>query len=402
MDTLSSYVIVGAGGKGERMGCNKQLLELEGKPVFIRTLEAFDNHPLIDGIILVRPQESKDEFHSLVDKFKIKKVIAEADAGKERQFSMYNGLQKVPKCSVVLFHNGANPLVTDREITETIKEAYNKGAAVVALPVKDTIKIVKDGKVVKTLNRSELWAMQTPQAIRYEIALNAYEFVIKNNLTITDDVQAVELFNNSIPISIVPAAPQNIKLTTPLDLIIAKSYLGKSQPAINFEFVYGIGEDSHEFQTINEHMDTSNEKHLVLGGVIISREMSFKANSDGDVILHAVSRAILSAIAGPQIDYFADELAKNGVIDSKVYLANILKYAKEKGYVPNELRIVIEGKQPKLKDHINLIRSSLASLLSIPEEKVGIIAHSGEGLSDFGRGQGVRCISFVSMKKNNS
>ncbi len=402
---FSNYVIIGAGGKGERMGCNKQLLELKGKPVFIRSLEAFDSHPLIDGIILVRPSELAKEFKTLVEKFNIKKVYAEADAGKERQHSMYNGLQKVPECSVVLFHNGANPLVTEREITECIKEAYNNGAAVVAHPVKDTIKRVRDMLVVETLRRSELWAMQTPQAIRYEIALKAYENIITNNLQCTDDVQAVELLDPSIKIKIVQASPQNIKLTTPADIVIAESFLESREINVQerYETVFGIGEDSHEFLSESEKMKEENErkitKRLFLGGALISSEMAFKANSDGDAVLHAISRAILSAVSGPSLDFFADDLAKKGEIDSKIYLKAILNYANERGYKVQEARVIIEAGKPKLMYHIEKIKESIAALLEIDKEKVGLAVHSGEKLSPMGHGKGLRAFACVSMRK---
>ncbi|MCX8202459.1 MAG: 2-C-methyl-D-erythritol 4-phosphate cytidylyltransferase [Candidatus Micrarchaeota archaeon] len=400
---LSSYAIIGAGGKGERMGCNKQLLELKGKPIVIRTLEAFDQHPLVDGIILVRPAELENEFRNLIKKYEIKKIADIADAGPERQYSMYNGLQKVKNCSVVLFHNGANPLVTEREITECIKEAYNHGAAVVASPVKDTIKRVKDMLVKETLRRSELWAMQTPQAIRYEIAVKAYEHVIKGNIQCTDDVQAVELFDSSVTIKIVQASPQNIKLTTPADVLIAERFLDPSESRSYCETVFGIGEDSHEFMKEAEKIAEDNEKQinkcLVLGGVVISSEMAFKANSDGDAVLHAISRAILSAINGPSIDFFADDLAKKGQIDSRIYLKSILAYSKEKGFVPNEARIIIEAGKPKLTYHLEKIKENIAFLLGIDKEKVGLAVHSGEKLSLFGHGKGVRAFAFVSMKK---
>ena len=412
---LSTYVIIGAGGKGERMGRNKQLLELDGKPVFIRTLEVFEEHPLIDGIVLVRPPELKAQFSGLVNKYGITKVISEADSGSERHFSMYNGLKKVPKCGVVLFHNGANPLVTDREITECIKEAYNHGAAVVANPVKDTIKKVEDSKVVQTLKRSELWAMQTPQGIRHHLALKAYAHIIYQKVSCTDDVQAVEIYDPSIQIRIVKASPQNIKLTTPMDIVVANAILSEQNPEFRavsdsvFNSVYGLGEDSHVFEVDGMQLlepekgavADKNKVHkaLVIGGVKISNEMSFKANSDGDIVLHAISRAISSSVGGPQLDFFADKLAKEGQIDSAIYLAKVVEYAREKGYVVNEARVVIEGGRPRLLHHLDQIRARLSELLAVPDEKIGLAVHSGENLTTFGRGKGMKSLAFISMKK---
>ena len=409
---LSTYVIVGAGGKGERMGRNKQLLELNGKPVFIRTLEVFDKHPLIDGIVLVRPPELKAQFSRLVNKYGITKVVSEADSGSERHFSMYNGLQKVPKCGVVLFHNGANPLVTDREITECIKEAYNHGAAVVANPVKDTIKKVEDSRVVQTLKRSELWAMQTPQGIRHSLALKAYAHIIYQKVSCTDDVQAVEIYDPSVQIRIVTASPQNIKLTTPTDIVVANAILSQESSGVKMPFdlsasmVFGLGEDSHEFEIDGTQLLESDavpkkevQKALVIGGVKISNEMSFKANSDGDIVLHAISRAITSSVGGPQLDFFADKLAKEGQIDSALYLAKVIEYAREKGYIVNDARVVIEGGRPRLLHHLDQIRAKLSELLAVSEDKIGLAVHSGERLTAVGRGKGMKSLAFVSMKR---
>ncbi len=412
---LSTYVIIGAGGKGERMGRNKQLLELSGKPVFIRTLEKFESHPLIDGIVLVRPPELKVQFSGLINKYGIKKIISEVDSGSERHFSMYNGLQKVPKCGVVLFHNGANPFVTDREITECIKEAYNHGAAAVANPVKDTIKKVEDSRVIETLKRSELWAMQTPQGIRYDLALKAYAHIIHQNVLCTDDVQAVEIYDPSVKIKIVKASPQNIKLTNPIDLVVANAILNEQNPGFQqisssiLSIVYGIGEDSHEFEVDETQLldqgdklpENKNkiQKVLVIGGVKISNEMSFKANSDGDIVLHAISRAISSSVGGPQLDFFADKLAKEGQIDSTIYLAKVIEYAKEKGYVVNDARVIIEGGRPRLLHHLDQMRTRLSELLAVSEENIGLVVHSGERLTSFGRGIGMRSLAFISMKK---
>jgi len=223
---VSTYVIVVAGGEGTRMGQNKQLMLLAGKPVIAHTLEAFQNHHSIDGIILVRPRALAAEFSSVVETFEISKVKSEADSGAARQESVYNGLMKTPKCDIVLVHNGANPFVTEEEITGCINAANEHGAAAVAHLVKDTIKVVNSDEFVQnTLDRSTLRAMQTPQGLRYDVAMGAYAHIIKNNISCTDDIQAAELFDQRIKAKIVPASLQNIKLTTPMDIVFAEAFL---------------------------------------------------------------------------------------------------------------------------------------------------------------------------------
>jgi len=224
--SVSTCVIIVAGGTGSRMGQNKQLMPLLGKPVVAHTLEAFQRHPMISGIVLVRPQELAQEFRGIVNKFELSKVVQEADSGPTRQESVYNGLMKTPRCEIVLVHNGANPLVTEEEITGCINAARTYGAAAVAQPVKDTIKAVdKEEFVRNTLDRSMLRAMQTPQGLRYDLALNAYRHIISNNLSCTDDIQAAEMFDKDLRAKIVPASYQNIKLTTQTDVTFAESVL---------------------------------------------------------------------------------------------------------------------------------------------------------------------------------
>ncbi len=160
-------------------------------------------------------------------------------------------------------------------------------------------------------------------------------------------------------------------------------------------FRVGFGTDSHRFES-------SKVKPLVLGGVCLSHDGGLQANSDGDVILHALFNAISQACGNYSIGYYADELFKKGITDSREYLKIALKMAKEKGYRIGNVGIMVEAKKPYLgQEEVDKIRRSIAELLDIEEDAVGLTFTSGEGLTSFGRGEGILAQSIVSLYRDD-
>ena len=229
-----NYGIIVAAGKSERMGpsVDKAFLSLGNKPVLAYSLLAFEHCPLIDGVILVVRKDRLDGARSMAQMYgcnKVKKVVA---GGSQRQASVINGLSALDdeislgeEVRVIAIHDGARPCVTVELIAETIQSAKRYGSGVAAVKVTDTIKSVDRGvNVDKTLDRSKLWAAQTPQAFKYDLLTKAYEGVQKKKLIITDDASAVELTKGDV--RLVPAGQTNIKITTPDDLALAATLLG--------------------------------------------------------------------------------------------------------------------------------------------------------------------------------
>lgn len=208
-------VIIVAGGSGTRMGRPKQMLPLNGKPVLVRSIEAFKKVPRTGEIIVVT---GSDIFALLAKKFK---GLVHALPGETRLKSVQNGLALVsPKYSLVAVHDGARPLVDPKDIANCLASASKSKAAVLAVPVKDTIKQVKNGKVQNTLDRTVLYAAQTPQC--YETA--ALKLALKKYgrfKNATDESQLVE--KTGIKVEIVSSSYRNIKITTPEDLVIAEA-----------------------------------------------------------------------------------------------------------------------------------------------------------------------------------
>jgi 2-C-methyl-D-erythritol 4-phosphate cytidylyltransferase len=218
-------VVIPAAGQGKRMGAgqNKQFIELQSIPVIIHTLRVFDHDPWCKSIILVINEKEKEQFERLLRHYRIQKVAAMVNGGEERQHSVYNGLLAVKDADIVLIHDGARPFVTKSLIHRLVESVQQCGAAIAAVPVKDTIKRVKDFVVTETVERSSLWSVQTPQAFRRSLVLQAHEQAKKAGYIGTDDASLVERMGHHV--KIVEGDYQNIKLTTPEDLIFAEAIL---------------------------------------------------------------------------------------------------------------------------------------------------------------------------------
>jgi 2-C-methyl-D-erythritol 4-phosphate cytidylyltransferase len=227
---MTSAVIVAA-GKGTRMGSHvdKLFLRLNGLPVVGHTWARFDRAACIDEIILVARQGMESAFCSLATELHCQKPFRVVPGGKERQDSVWNGLEAVStQTEIVAIQDAARPCTSDEIIAATIMAARHSGAAVAAQPVNDTIKESADGKWVgRTLDRSRLWAVQTPQTFRVEVIRQALATVRSRGLLVTDDTAACELVGQ--PVQLVPSAHPNPKVTRPEDLPYIELLLRISQ-----------------------------------------------------------------------------------------------------------------------------------------------------------------------------
>lgn len=158
----------------------------------------------------------------------------------------------------------------------------------------------------------------------------------------------------------------------------------------------GIGQDSHK---IKLNLSRPTKKPLVLGGVLVDKELGVEANSDGDVLIHALCNALNTAIGYGSLDLYAGPMYKKGIIDSKEYLKVALKMVKEKGYRINNVAFTVEAKKPRLEAHREKICDSLAKLLGVEKEKIGMAFTSGEKLTSFGKGEGIQAFCLVSLVK---
>jgi len=228
---MAYEVIIPAAGQGKRMqaGKNKLFLKINEMPIFIHTLKIFEQDSSCNQIWLVINPEEEQEMKEWIDKFGIQKNIHFVSGGKERQYSIYNAVKLLENNSVVLVHDAARPFIHTNQIEKLTEVAKENGAAVLAVPIKDTVKKISGDTVDKTIDRSSLWAIQTPQAFRISILKKAYEQAIKDDFLGTDDASLVERLGQEV--KIVLGDYDNIKLTTPEDLYFAEAIMQKRKNA---------------------------------------------------------------------------------------------------------------------------------------------------------------------------
>lgn len=212
-------VIVAAGSSRRMEGQDKLLVPLAGKPLITHTLRAFEDCAAIDEVVVVLSASSAGDILPLLRPFK--KVTHTSRGGLRRQDSVRNGLRTLPGPDIVVVHDGARPLVTPGIISHGVTLARTAGAAAAAMPIVDTLKAARDdGRVIRTVPRAGLWAVQTPQAFRFDLLLDAHERVTTD---VTDDCALVEQAGH--PVILYEGSRFNLKVTTPEDIAVAEALL---------------------------------------------------------------------------------------------------------------------------------------------------------------------------------
>jgi 2-C-methyl-D-erythritol 4-phosphate cytidylyltransferase len=222
-----NVAIIAAAGQGTRMGGKraKQFLELAGTPIIMHTLKSFEQCDIIQEIIVVLPEQDVAGFFSLINEYGLRKLRKIVPGGATRAESVLRGLEAVSPTAVeiVTVHDGIRPFVTSDEITQTVRAAREKGAAILVAPETDTVKEVKDGEVLRTLRREGLRRALTPQCFHYDLLRRAYQEADVLDPELTDESSLVERLGVSV--AIVEGSSRNIKLTRPEDLLIAEALL---------------------------------------------------------------------------------------------------------------------------------------------------------------------------------
>jgi len=219
--------IIAAAGQGRRLAAAvaKQYLSVGGMPILARTLRIFDENPLVGGIVLAVGADQREALEERVlCSYPCRKLLEVVPGGAERQESVARALEAVsPRCEVVVIHDGVRPLLSQGLLTAVIEAARRSGAAVAAVPARDTVKDVEAGLVRATLDRSRIWLAQTPQAFFTDLIRRAHEAAAREGIQGTDDAVLVERLGASV--EIVPGSEENIKVTTAADLIVAEAVL---------------------------------------------------------------------------------------------------------------------------------------------------------------------------------
>ncbi len=389
-----NHVIILAAGQGQRMSMkkDKMLLSICNKPLIYYSLMAYNDHPEIDSITVVANKNNQEDIEIATKSYKFPKIKKIILGGILRQNSLIKGLQALERIAkpndIIIVHNGDNPLPSEEEISKTIASAKKHGACISGHFLTSTIKEVDDMHVIKTHDRKRLFAAETPQAAKYKIIKKALSNAIKKHLDITDEAMMLEQIKQKV--AYIPAHENNFKITTQADYAKLRIILGD----LPENFRVGIGQDSHMFE--------EKTKGLTIGGIFLKDSLKLKANSDGDVILHAIFNALSQAIGDMSLGFYADKECEKGVKDSKKYLKLILKKIQKEKFKINSLGIMIEATVPKIDPLVSPMKKSLSSILGLPPQRIGITATTGEECSVFGEGLGMQCFVIASLIKEKS
>lgn len=372
-----NYAVVVAAGRGVRMGAavNKVLLPLCGEPVIRHAVRAFCEADEIDGVVVVASADETEQMRAAL--CGLEKVCAIVPGGLTRQESVKNGLDALPKeARIALVHDGARPLISRELIARCIRQTENCGSAVVCTPVTDTVKVEKDGCVVRTLDRSQLRAVQTPQCFFAGELKAAYEAAARDGVSVTDDASVMEHVGHSV--HLLESSEVNFKLTTPEDLRRAEEIIGERKFMQRLPRT-GFGYDVHKL---------ASGRRLILCGKEIPWEKGLDGHSDADVAVHALMDALLGAACLGDIGrlYPDNDPAFEGA-DSMKLLADVLRRVKDAGYAVVHADVTIVAQKPKLMPYMDEMRRNLEN--AMPGARVNVKATTTERLGFEGRGEGI-------------
>jgi 2-C-methyl-D-erythritol 4-phosphate cytidylyltransferase/2-C-methyl-D-erythritol 2,4-cyclodiphosphate synthase len=360
---------------------NKVYMPLGDKSVLATCLDAFSRSGLVDGATVVI---SKDDESLFARENKPKFVNFVVYGGENRQESVYNGLKSVPQdVDLVAIHDAARPFVTREIIEATLQSAEEWGSGVISTPVVDTIKQVgADGRVL-TLDRSALFAVQTPQSFNFKMLFSAHEQAARENYLATDDAALFERYHGTVRLVTAPGAERNRKLTTRSDFMM-------NTPDLRV----GQGYDAHRLV---------ENRRLVLCGVEIPHAHGLEGHSDADVALHALMDAMLGAAALGDIGrHFPDTDDRYEGISSMRLLAETVKLLASAGYRTSNADVTIVAQRPKLAPYMGKMRENVAGALNLNLDRVNVKATTTEKMGFEGAEEGIsaHAIAMITREGN--
>lgn len=365
-------VLIVAGGTGARFGADtpKQYLPLLGKPVVQWSIDAFAE---FETIVVVGPDHTLNGV----------KTVA---GGATRQESVRNGLAALRSSlpDIVLIHDAARPLVSQKLIAELCAAAAESGAAVPALPVTDTVK-----RNNRTESRDGLYTVQTPQVFDYALIERLHEKYKDKSLT--DDAALCE--EDGLVVALVPGQHDNIKITHPEDLMRAEQLLLSRYADVRT----GQGYDVHKL------IPADGKRKLMICGVAVPHDFTLEGHSDADVGLHAITDAVLATIAAGDIgQHFSprDDRWKNA--DSAMFLQHAASLVADKGGIITHVDVTIICEAPKIGPHRAAMQARVAGILNLPANRISIKATTTEGLGFTGRREGIAAQSVVTVRLSST
>ncbi len=382
---LPCIALIVAGGSGQRFGAErpKQYLDLLGTPILRRTLDAFLNHPRITGVQVVIDPAWRAQYDRAVAGLTLPEPVA---GGATRQDSVRNGLEALAALAApparVLIHDAARPLTDAATIGAVIDALDETPGAVAAVPVADTLKRGAHGLVGATVDRDGLWRAQTPQGFRFADILDAHRAAA--GLALTDDAAVAE--QAGLPVRLIPATEDNFKVTTPDDLTRAARVLMAGLGDIRT----GTGFDVHRF---------TEGDFVTLCGLRVPHDQGLDGHSDADVGLHALTDAILGALAAGDIgSHFPPSDPRWRGADSARFLRHAADLVAERGGIIAHADVTIICERPKIGPHRAAMAARIADILGTAEDRVSVKATTTERLGFTGRGEGIAAQAVATIR----
>ena len=371
---VDCIALVVAAGSGERFGgaVPKQYRSVNGMPMARRTVQAFLAHPKVDGVLVVINGQHRSHYDQALGDLPLMAPIA---GGASRQESVRRGLEALAADPPgrVLIHDAARPFVDAATIDRVVTALDTDAAAIAAIPVTDTLKRETDGHIGETIDRAGLWRAQTPQGFRYAPILEAHRHAA--GLALTDDAAVAE--RAGIPVRLVPGSRSNVKVTTTEDLPLSGTDPAAPVPQMRV----GTGYDVHRFAPGDA---------VVLCGVTVPHTARLAGHSDADVGLHAVTDAILGALADGDIgSHFPPTDPRWKGADSAVFLRHAVGLVAARGGRIGHVDVTLICERPKIGPHRPAMQRRLAELLAADPGSVSVKATTTEQLGFTGRGEGI-------------
>ena len=371
--------IIAAAGEGRRLGAAlpKQLLAIGGRSILERSVAAFAAHDRVDDVIVVLPVELAKAPEECMTR-ETSATVRVVAGGQRRQDSVANAFDRVSSASdVVLVHDAARPFVSADLISRAIDAALKYGAAIAAIPARDTVKRVNgtgDDLVVSgTIPREAIYLAQTPQAFRRDV-LSAAVAIGRSGVDATDEAMLVERAGH--PVHVVEGDPANVKITTTSDLDAARRMAAPPGGAR-----IGTGYDLHRLV---------DGRPLILGGVTVPSEKGAMGHSDADVVCHAVIDAVLGAACEGNVGHhYPDTDSQWKGASSIQMLRDSVRLTNRRGLRVSNVDVTVILERPKIAPYLDDIRSQLSAALEVPVDCVNVKGKTNEGVDAVGRGEAI-------------
>jgi 2-C-methyl-D-erythritol 4-phosphate cytidylyltransferase/2-C-methyl-D-erythritol 2,4-cyclodiphosphate synthase len=378
---MSVGVIIVAAGRGARLGASqpKQLLDLGGRTMLQRSVAAFDRHPRAGEVVVVLPADLVPDGVALIGS--TTRPIACVAGGARRQDSVRAGFNRLSAAvTLVLVHDAARPFVDAVLIDRVIDAARESGAAVPAIAARDTVKRAASDRVVTaTIPRDEIWLAQTPQGFQRDVLAAAFEARVDGD--VTDEAMLVEANGGTVRVVVGDAG--NVKITTAEDLLAARRALA-GEPRV------GTGYDLHRLV---------EGRRLVLAGVTLPFDRGPLGHSDGDVLCHALTDAVLGAAGAGDIGrHFSNTDPRWKDAAGLDLLGRAVAIVAAQGWVASSVDVTVILERPKLAPHVDEIRRRLAVVLGIDVGAVSVKGKTNEGVDAVGRGEAIAAHAVAVMK----